>query len=92
MSPTAHTALAPNLLAIDGGSFGTVRGQAQMSRVLGDFDFLINGTFSHADGYRNHSDTDYTQINGNFGYRFSQILKPASISAFTTLGRSCLVS
>ena len=42
-----------------------------MSRVIGDFDFLINGTFSHADGYREHSESDYTQINGNFGYRFS---------------------
>jgi len=72
VSPTAHTALAPNLLAIDGGSFGTVRGQAQVSRVLGDFDFLINGTFTHADGFRQHSQTTYTQLNGNFGYRFSQ--------------------
>ena len=72
VSPTAHTALAPNMLAIDGGSFGSVRGQAQISRVFGDFDFLVNGTFSHADGFRQHSQSDYTQINGNLGYRFSQ--------------------
>jgi iron complex outermembrane receptor protein len=72
VSPTAHTALAPNMLAIDGGSFGSIRGQAQVSRVIGDFDFLVNGTFSHADGYRQHSQSDYTQINGNFGYRFSR--------------------
>lgn len=72
VSPTAHTALAPNMLAIDGGSFGSIRGQAQVSRVIGDFDFLVNGTFSHADGYRQHSQSDYTQINGNFGYRFSK--------------------
>ena len=71
ISPTAYTAVSPNYLAIDGGSFGSVRGQAQMSRVIGDFDFLINGTFSHADNYREHSQSDYTQINGNFGYRFS---------------------
>jgi iron complex outermembrane receptor protein len=71
VSPTAHTALAPNMLSIDGGSFGSVRGQAQFSRVIGDFDFLVNGTFSHADGFRQHSQSDYTQINGNLGYRFS---------------------
>ena len=39
--------------------------------MLGDFDFLVNGTFSHSDGYREHSLSDYTKINGNFGYRFS---------------------
>lgn len=72
ISPTAYTALAPNLVSLEGGSYGNVRGQAQISRVIGDFDFLINGTFSHADGYRKHAQGDYTQINGNIGYRFNK--------------------
>ncbi len=72
ISPTAYTALAPNMLSIEGGSYGTVRGQAQMSRVIGDFDFLINGTFTHSDSFRKHSTTDYTQLNANIGYRFSK--------------------
>ncbi|ATQ68350.1 MULTISPECIES: TonB-dependent receptor family protein [Methylosinus] len=71
VSPTAHTAIAPNMASIDGGSFGSVRGQTQVSRVLGDFDFLVNGTFTASDGFRQHSQSDYKQINGNFGYRFS---------------------
>ncbi|WP_159732739.1 TonB-dependent receptor [Methylosinus sp. Ce-a6] len=71
VSPTARTALAPSILAIDGGSFGSIRGQAQVSRVIGDLDFLVNGTFSHSDGFRAHSQSDYVQINGNVGYRFS---------------------
>ncbi|QBR70463.1 TonB-dependent receptor [Beijerinckiaceae bacterium] len=71
VSPTAYTALAPNLILIDGGSFGSIRGQVQVSRVIGDFDFLINGTFSHSDGYRQHSQSDLEQINGNIGYRFA---------------------
>lgn len=75
VSPTAHTALAPNILAIDGGSFASIRGQAQVSRVIGDFDFLVNGTFSHSDGFRTHSQSDYVQINGNIGYRFSKDLE-----------------
>jgi iron complex outermembrane receptor protein len=71
VSPTAYTALAPDIVRLDGGSFGTYRGQVQVSRVIGPFDFLINGTFFHSQGYRAHSQSDYTQINGNFGYRFS---------------------
>ncbi|HEY8214888.1 MAG TPA: TonB-dependent receptor [Methylocystis sp.] len=75
ISPTAYTALAPNIVSLEGGSYGTVRGEAQMSRIIGNFDFLINGTFTHADNYRKHSTTDYTQLNGNIGYRFSNDLE-----------------
>jgi len=75
ISPTAYTALSPNLLALDVGAFGTIRGQAQASRVFGEFDALVNGTFTHSDGYRDHSKTDYTQINANVGYRHSKDLE-----------------
>jgi iron complex outermembrane receptor protein len=71
VSPTAYTALAPDIVRLEGGSFDTFRGQFQMSRVIGPFDFLINGTFFHSLGYPIHSQSDYTQINGNLGYRFS---------------------
>lgn len=71
VSPTAYTALAPDMIRIDGGSFGSYRGQAQVSRVIGDFDFIINGTFSHSDGFREHSTNNYSLINGNIGWRFA---------------------
>ncbi len=71
VSPTAYTALAPDIVRLDGGSFGTYRGQVQASRVIGPLDFLVNGTFFHSQGYRIHSQSDYDQINGNIGYRFS---------------------
>ncbi|RJF78427.1 TonB-dependent receptor [Azospirillum cavernae] len=71
VTPTAHTAVAPNLLRVDGGSFGTLRTTAQASRVLGDLDFLINGTLSHSDGHRDHARQQYEQVNGNIGYRVS---------------------
>lgn len=71
VSPTAYTALAPDIIRIDGGSFDSIRNQVQVSRVLGDFDFLINGTFAHQGGYRQHSTFDANDINGNFGYRFA---------------------
>jgi iron complex outermembrane receptor protein len=71
VSPTAYTALSQNLLAADGGSYNAIRGQAQVSRIIGDFDFLINASFPHEGGFREHSKSNYTLINANFGYRFS---------------------
>jgi iron complex outermembrane receptor protein len=71
ISPTAYTALSPNLLAADGGSYNAIRGQAQVSRIIGDFDFLINASFPHGGGFREHSKSNYTLLNANFGYRFS---------------------
>jgi iron complex outermembrane receptor protein len=71
VTPTAYTALAPNILRLDGGSFGTIRGNAQMSRIVGNWDFLGNFTTVHADGYRRHDTTHTNDFNGNIGYRFS---------------------
>jgi iron complex outermembrane receptor protein len=75
VSPTAFTAISPNYLNLEGGSFETVRGQAQASRILGNFDILLNGSFLHAKGYRGHEQSDYSLINGNVGYRFSNELE-----------------
>lgn len=71
VTPTAYTADAPNILRLEGGSFGAVRGSAQFSRVMGPLDFI--GTFSvnHADGYRDHERGQYEQFNANIGYRFT---------------------
>ncbi|NDE90018.1 MAG: TonB-dependent receptor [Alphaproteobacteria bacterium] len=71
VTPTAHTAVAPNILRLDAGSFGTVRTNAQISRVVGDADFLINGTMTHEDGYRDHRQTQAETVNANIGYRFN---------------------
>ncbi|MGE4048426.1 MAG: TonB-dependent receptor family protein [Acetobacteraceae bacterium] len=71
VSPTAQTAIAPNIIRFDAGSFGTWRGNFQVSRDLGDVDFMVNGTVSHADGFRNHSRQQYEQFNANVGYRIS---------------------
>jgi iron complex outermembrane receptor protein len=71
VTPSAYTADAPNILRLEGGSYGTVRGSAQFSRVVGPLDFI--GTFSvnHADGYREHERGQYEQFNANIGYRFT---------------------
>ncbi|MEJ0019659.1 MAG: TonB-dependent receptor [Acetobacteraceae bacterium] len=69
--PTAYTAIAPDIVRLFGGSFGTAQGNFQVSRVLGDADFLVNGTVSHADGFRRHMRQQYEQFNANLGYRIS---------------------
>ncbi|HEX6959044.1 MAG TPA: TonB-dependent receptor [Ferrovibrio sp.] len=69
VTPAAQTALAPNIVSLSGGSFGTAQASTQASRVIGDYDFLGTATLRHADGYRGHADGDYGQVNLNAGYR-----------------------
>lgn len=71
VTPTAYTATAPNIVGLSGSSHGTVQGNAQVSRVIGNYDFLANVTGWHSDGFRDHADGDYAQINTNLGYRFN---------------------
>lgn len=71
VTPTAYTADAPNQFRLEGGSFGTVRASAQMSRIFGPLDALATVTLNRADGYRDHDKGNYAQINANVGYKFS---------------------
>jgi len=70
-TPTALTADAPNMVRVDGGSFGTIRASGQVSRQIGAWDFLANLSVNHSEGYRNHERGQYEQLNANLGYRFS---------------------
>jgi iron complex outermembrane receptor protein len=72
ITPTAYTAISPNYLNVEGGSFETIRGQAQASRILGNFDILLNGSYTHSQGYRGHEQSNYLMLNGNAGYKFSK--------------------
>lgn len=71
LTPTAYTALAPNIVRLEGGSYGTLRTSAQFSRVIGPLDFLATFSVNHADGFRAHERGQYEQFNANVGYRFS---------------------
>ncbi|WP_374309304.1 TonB-dependent receptor family protein [Methylocella sp.] len=73
VTPTAFTAIAPNVARVEGGSFGAIRGHVEVSRIVGPFDFLVSATKSDQNGYRDHSQQDYNQFNGNFGYRMSDV-------------------
>ena len=71
VTPTARTALAPTIVRMEGGSFGALRTDVQASRVEGAADALVSATYSHQDGFRQHQDQDYLQLNGNVGYQIA---------------------
>lgn len=71
VTPTAHTAFAPNIVRFEGGSFGTVRESFQVSRNDGPADILISGTLTNADGDREHATQITRNLNANVGYRIA---------------------
>ncbi|MCE4225326.1 TonB-dependent receptor [Methylobacterium sp. C25] len=71
VTPTAHTAFAPNIYRIDGGSFGTIRENFQVSRISGPVDVLLNGTITNSDGYRVHETQRTQNFNANLGYQIA---------------------
>ncbi|MDO8287683.1 MAG: TonB-dependent receptor [Parvibaculum sp.] len=71
-TPTAHTAKAENLIRIDGGSFGTIRGHTEVARIIDNVDFFASTTAIHSDGARQHSREDTARFNGNLGIRLNE--------------------
>lgn len=71
VTPTAQTALAPNILRIDGGAFNTIRENVQVSRISGPVDVLINGTITNSNGYRDHETQRTQNFNANLGYQLA---------------------
>lgn len=51
------------------GSFGSLRTQFGAGGAIGNYDYFVTPSYSHSDGYRDHTDQDYARLNGNIGYR-----------------------
>ncbi len=106
VTPTARTAFAPNILRLDGGSFGTIRENFQASRISGPPDFLINGTVTNSDGYRDHETQRTRNFNANLGYALAPGIEtrfylgvyltdqklPGTLSLFNALNNPTLAS
>ncbi|CAX23621.1 MAG: TonB-dependent receptor [Methylorubrum extorquens] len=71
VTPTAYTALSPNVVRIDGGSFNTIREHVQLSRISGPADVLISGTATNSEGFRDHETQRTRNVNANLGYRLA---------------------
>ena len=71
VTPTAYTALSPNILRFEAGSFNTFRESFQFSRISGPADVLISGTLTNSDGFRDHETQRTQNFNANLGYRLA---------------------
>jgi vitamin B12 transporter len=56
----------------EGGAFGTGRGGAQFSGLLGRFDYSAAGSYFGTDGPDNENYFTNRTLSGNFGYRFGE--------------------
>jgi len=72
VTPTGRTAQTPNLLRLEGGSFGTLRGQAAIARDYDGFDFYASASGLTADGFRTHSGQGQARGTLNAGYSFGE--------------------
>ena len=55
----------------EGGSFGSARGGAQLSGLLGPFDYSLAGSYFQTDGQGPDDDFLNRTLSANFGYRLS---------------------
>ena len=56
----------------EGGTFGTGRGGAQVSGLLGNFDYSAGGSYFGTDGPDDQNYFTNRTLSGNFGYRISE--------------------
>jgi len=58
-------------LFAEGGGFSSARGGAQVSGLLGAFDYSASGSYFQTDGQRQNDAFLNRSFSGNFGYKFS---------------------
>ena len=72
VTPTGRNAGADNLLRLEGGSYGTLRGHAELARVSGDWDAFAAVTAQQAEGWRGQSAGQEQHASLNLGRRFGE--------------------
>jgi len=72
VTPNGRTAESENLLRVEAGSFGTLRGAGALARTLGDWDLYASVSALQADGYREHSAQDQVRGTLNIGRSFGE--------------------
>jgi iron complex outermembrane receptor protein len=63
---------SPLTARIEGGSFGSVRGNLSSGKVIDKFDYFTSLTEFKSDGYRQQNQQFDSKFFSNFGYRFNQ--------------------
>lgn len=72
VTPTGRTAADDTVLQMEGGSFGSLRGSAQLARVSGDWDVFAAVSALQSDGYRDHSEQGQSRVTLNGGRSFGE--------------------
>jgi iron complex outermembrane receptor protein len=72
VTPNGRTAGFENQVRIDGGSFGVLRENLQLARVVGDWDVLVAGTNQTGQGYRPQSQQNIQFGSLNIGRAFGE--------------------
>lgn len=72
VTPTGRNAGADNLLRIEGGSYGTLRGHAEAARVYGDWDVFGAMTAQQAEGWRAQTAGQEQHASLNIGRGFGE--------------------
>ena len=70
VTPTGRDAGAGRRLRLDGGSYGTVRGHAELAGTQGDWDLFGAATVLRADGWREQSRQRERRLSLNLGRGF----------------------
>lgn len=71
ISPTGYNS-SPLTLRIEGGSFGSVRGNISAGKVIDKFDYFTSLTEFKSAGYRQQNQQFDSKFFSNFGYRLNQ--------------------
>ena len=71
ISPTGYNS-SPLTLRIEGGSFGSVRGNISAGKVIDKFDYFTSLTEFKSDGFRQQNQQFDSKFFSNFGYRLNQ--------------------
>jgi iron complex outermembrane recepter protein len=72
VTPTGKTAGYRTMWRLEGGSFGTVRGQVALAETLGYSDIFLSVTANHADGWRSNSESNAKRLTVNVGHSFDE--------------------
>jgi iron complex outermembrane receptor protein len=72
VTPTGRNAGAANLVRLEGGSFGTWRGHAEVARTAGDWDAFAAVTGQTAQGWRDQSEGQSQYGSLNLGRRLGE--------------------
>lgn len=70
VTPTGRDA-SPFEARVDGGSFGSLKGQVSTGGTSGPWDYFLTASAQREDGYRDHSNGHIERGSANIGYRFS---------------------